>query len=49
MKVTVVQSKFKVADFAFNIKNVYEKLAKAQTLGVKIIDESELLSMMGSL
>lgn len=25
------------------------KLAKAQTLGVKIIDESELLSMMGSL
>ncbi len=31
MKVTVVQSKFKVADFAFNIKNVYEKLAKAQT------------------
>lgn len=31
MKITVVQSRFKVADFAFNLKQVFEKLEKIQT------------------
>ncbi len=31
MKITVVQSRLKVADFAFNIKTVYEKLQEATT------------------
>lgn len=30
MKITVVQSRFKVADFAFNLKTVFEKLEKAK-------------------
>lgn len=31
MKITVVQSRFKTADFAFNLKQVFEKLEKIQT------------------